>query len=175
MALTNNDIHGNLREYFKTMDLSLFYDDSNYLIYSYDEVDQFDGTRLPTGYWYELKFIKDTVKPEGLGTHAKNEWKGLMQINICVMKSIKTLTASRDFSKESVKKREYDEKMKTAIVSGGVQYIFDNAYAAIAEVMKRGVYINGVRIIKVYNSSAIDNDDYYTMPVTVEWLAHLNN
>lgn len=173
--MTNNDVHNILREKFSEIDLSFFYADDPNVIYAYDEVSQYDQSENPYGYWYEMKFLGDFVTPEALGTSAKNRWKGIMQVNICVEKNIKTKVQQRDFSSESTKKRNYDTKVQTEVANKGVSFIFDNAYAGITDVMKRGLYINGVRIIKVYNSSVIDNDDYYTMPVSIEWQAHLDN
>lgn len=107
------------------------------------------------GYWFEVKHIPVMPRQIEMGQHSMNEWKGIMQINICVYKDI---TARRITHKDK-----------------DVEFYIENAYAKIAEVMKRGVIKDRVHIVKVGKSSAIDNSDYYSVPISIEWYANLSN
>lgn len=111
-----------------------------------------DFKRPNTGCWYALHFLPSQPYQKELGKSGMNEWRGVFQIDVCVLKSIRTITPKF-----------------------GVQDYFDSAYASIAEVMKRGVYKDRVHITGIGNSSAIDNDDYYSMPISVTWYCDLIN
>lgn len=114
---------------------------------------EFEDFQRPTsGVWYALHFLPAQPNVIEIGTDAMNRWSGIFQIDVCVLKSIRTKTPRY-----------------------GVKDYFDTAYAAIAEVMKRGVYKDRVRITGVGRTSAIDNDDFYSMPITVSWYANLEN
>ena len=126
---------------------SLFLDDKSDINYEFEPF-----KRPQTGVWYELHFIPAQPAMAEIGHNAMNEWKGIFQINICVLKTIRTITP------------DY-----------GVQDYVDNAYVSIAEVMKRGVIIDRVHITGVGISSAIDNGDYYSVPISVSWYANLAN
>lgn len=104
------------------------------------------------GCWYALHFLPAQPRQKELGKSGMNEWTGVFQIDVCVLKSVRTLTPNY-----------------------GVQDYFDSAYASIAEVMKRGVYKDRVHITGIGNSSAIDNGDYYSMPISVTWYCNLQN
>ena len=120
------------------------YEDINY------EFEPF--TRPSYGVWYELHFIPSQPLMAEIGHSAMNEWSGIFQINICVLKTIRTITPQF-----------------------GVKDYVDNAYASIAEVMKRGVIKDRVHITGIGISSAIDNGDYYAVPISVSWYANLAN
>ena len=114
---------------------------------------EFEAFKRPTnGCWYELHFLPAQPLMVEIGRTAMNEWSGIFQINICVLKTIRTITP------------QY-----------GVKDYVDNAYASIAEVMKRGVIKDRVHITGVGKSSAIDNEDYYSVPISVSWYANLAN
>lgn len=126
---------------------SLFLDDKSDINY------EFEAFKRPaTGCWYELHFIPAQPVMAELGRNAMNEWSGIFQINICVLKTIRTITPQF-----------------------GVQDYVNNAYESIAEVMKRGVIKDRVHITGIGNSSAIDNGDYYAVPISVSWYANLSN
>lgn len=149
--MVQNGVNDTLIELFESVTMpdgsSLFLDDKSDINYEYEPF-----TRPKNGCWYELHFIPAQPEMAELGRNAMNEWKGIFQINICVLKSIKTITP------------DY-----------GVKEYVDNAYVSIAEVMKRGVIKDRVHITGVGISSAIDNDDYYSVPVSVSWYANLAN
>lgn len=147
--MTEIEVKDALVELFEGIDLTFFKKDIGKKLINY-EYENFE--RPDCGYWYEIRFKTAEPYQKELGKSGRNEWSGFFQVNVVVLKSIRTITP------------EY-----------GVQFYFDTAYAAIAEVMKRGVNYKRVHITKVYDSSAIDNDDRYTMPITVEWYAHLEN
>ena len=111
-----------------------------------------DFQRPTTGVWYALHFLPAQPTVKELGQDGMNNWTGVFQIDVCVLKSIRTKTPKY-----------------------GVKDYFDSAYAAIAEVMKRGVYKDRVHITGIGNSSAIDNGDFYSMPISVTWYCNLKN
>lgn len=120
------------------------YEDINY---------EFEAFKRPSyGVWYELHFLPSQPSMAEIGRSAMNEWSGIFQINICVLKTIRTITPQF-----------------------GVKDYVDNAYASIAEVMKRGVIKDRVHITGIGISSAIDNGDYYSAPISVSWYANLAN
>lgn len=47
-------------------------------------------------------------------------------------------------------------------------------YNEIADLFRSGINIDGVRVTNTYRTSALDDDDYYCLPVTVEWWADLD-
>ena len=47
-------------------------------------------------------------------------------------------------------------------------------YDAIADLFRSGLYINGIRIIRTYRTSALYDDDFTVLPVSVEWWADLD-
>jgi len=126
---------------------SLFLDDKSDINYEFEPF-----KRPKNGCWYELHFIPAQPYMAEIFKNAQNRWEGIFQINICVLKTIRTITP------------QY-----------GVQDYVNNAYASIAEVMKRGVIKDRVHITGVGKSSAIDNDDYYAVPISVSWYANLPN
>jgi len=46
-------------------------------------------------------------------------------------------------------------------------------YDEIASTFRSGLIIEGVRIVRTYKTSALSDDDFYCLPVTVEWTADL--
>lgn len=50
----------------------------------------------------------------------------------------------------------------------------NDRYESIAKLFRSGSYINGVRIIKTSRSSAIEDGDYYVLPVDVSFWADLD-
>ena len=126
---------------------SLFEADKSDINYEFEPF-----TRPASGCWYELHFIPAQPYMAEIFKKAQNRWTGIFQINICVLKTIRTITPQF-----------------------GVQDYVDNAYASIAEVMKRGVIKDRVHITGVGKSSAIDNGDYYSVPISVSWYANLPN
>ena len=111
-----------------------------------------DFTKPENGVWYSIHFLPVMPSQVELGKDGMNEWTGIFQIDVNVTKSVRTLTP----------------KM-------GVKDYFDNAYAAIAEVMKRGVIKDRVHITGIGRTPAYDAWDYYTMPISVSWYANLTN
>ena len=109
-------------------------------------------TRPSTGCWYELHFLPGIPSQLELGKNGMNAWPGVFQINVCVVKTIRTITPQF-----------------------GVEDYVSNAYESIAEVMKRGVIKDRVHITGIGITSAIDNGDYYSVPITVSWYANLPN
>ncbi len=150
--MTQTECEEQLVELFETIDLTFWQEDVGQSLISKEFT---DFTKPECGYWYEIKFIPAQPVQIELGQHSMNEWAEIMQINICVYKDIKT---RRSTHKEN-----------------GVGFYMKYAYAAIAEVMKRGVILNRVHITKVGKSSAIDNGDYYSVPVSIYWYANLAN
>lgn len=126
---------------------SLFETDKSDINYEFEPF-----TRPASGCWYELHFLPAQPLMAEIGRSAMNEWSGIFQINICVLKTIRTITPQF-----------------------GVKDYVDNAYASIAEVMKRGVIKDRVHITGIGISSAIDNGDYYAAPISVSWYANLAN
>ena len=126
---------------------SLFEADKSDINYEFEPF-----TRPASGCWYELHFIPVQPYMAEIFNNAQNRWTGIFQINICVLKTIRTITPQF-----------------------GVQDYVDNAYASIAEVMKRGVIKDRVHITGVGKSSAIDNGYYYSVPISVSWYANLPN
>lgn len=47
-------------------------------------------------------------------------------------------------------------------------------YENIAKLFRSGLIIDGIRIVQTYRTSALDDGDYYVMPVTVSWWADLD-
>lgn len=47
-------------------------------------------------------------------------------------------------------------------------------YDEVAKLFKSGLIIEGVRIARTYRSVSLDNDDYYCLPVSIEWQADLD-
>lgn len=126
---------------------SLFEADKSDINYEFE-----DFNRPRSGCWYELHFLPAQPYMSEIFKNAQNRWSGIFQINVCVLKTIRTITP------------QY-----------GVQDYVNNAYASIAEVMKRGVIKDRVHITKIGKSSAIDNGDYYSVPISVSWYANLPN
>lgn len=50
----------------------------------------------------------------------------------------------------------------------------NSRYDNIAALFRSGSIIDGVRIRRTYRTSALDDGDYYVMPVSVEWQADLD-
>lgn len=150
--MTQTACEESLVKLFKSVDLAFWSEDVGQNLVSV-ELEEF--TKPKCGYWYEVKHIPMQPRQIEFGQHSMNEWQEITQINICVYKDIKTRRSTH--------------------TKYGVDFYMKNAYAAIAEVMKRGVIINRVHITKVGKSSAIDNGDYYSMPISVYWYANLAN
>ena len=55
----------------------------------------------------------------------------------------------------------------------GTQELYQR-YDDIAALFKSGLILEGVRIVRTYRSSALDDDDFYCLPVTIEWQADLD-
>lgn len=150
--MTQIDCEETLTNLFNSIDLFFYTEDVGQEIISYE----FSAFEKPAcGYWYEVKHIPIEPSTPEIFKGAMNKWSGIMQINICVYKDIKT--------------------RRTTHTDKDVYFYMKNAYAAIAEVMKRGVILDRVHITKVGKSSAIDNGDYYSVPISVNWYAHLEN
>lgn len=49
----------------------------------------------------------------------------------------------------------------------------NNRYENIAKLFRSGLIFNGIRIVRTYRTSALDDGDYYVLPVSVEWQADL--
>lgn len=47
-------------------------------------------------------------------------------------------------------------------------------YDELAALFRSGLILQGVRIVKTYRSSAIEDDDYYMLPITIEWQSDLD-
>lgn len=47
-------------------------------------------------------------------------------------------------------------------------------YDAIASLFRSGLYLEGVRVVRTYRTSALDDGDYTVLPVSVEWWADLD-
>lgn len=47
-------------------------------------------------------------------------------------------------------------------------------FNAIAALFRSGLYIEGVRVVRTYRTSALDDGDFTVMPVSVEWWADLD-
>ena len=50
----------------------------------------------------------------------------------------------------------------------------NDRYDEIAKLFRSGINLESVRIIKTYRTSALDDDDYYCLPVTISWWADLD-
>lgn len=50
----------------------------------------------------------------------------------------------------------------------------NSRYNNIATLFRSGSIIDGVRIRRTYRTSALDDGDYYVMPVSIEWQADLD-
>lgn len=150
--MTQVDCENKLTELFSSIDLYFWSEDVGQDLIS-KEMTEFNKPEC--GYWYEIKHIPKDPETTEIGPHSVNKWEQIMQINICVYKDIKTRRSTHT---------EYD-----------VEFYTQNAYNAIAEVMKRGVIIDKVRITKIGKSSAQDGGDYYFVPVSVYWYAFLQN
>lgn len=150
--MTQTDCEHTLEELFRTIDLTFWVEDVGQNLISY-ELEDF--TKPQCGYWYEIKHLPVQPFTPEIFQGAMNKWSGIMQVNICVYKDIKT--------------------RRTTHTDKGVDFYMENAYASIAEVMKRGVILERVHITKVGKSSAIDNGDYYSVPVSINWYSYLTN
>lgn len=150
--MTQTDCEETLLNLFKTIDLIFWPEDVGQNTLS---IEFQNFTRPSCGYWYEIKNLPLQPTTPEIFKGSMNKWSEIMQINICVYKDIKTRRSSHT---------NYE-----------VDFYMKNAYAAIAEVMKRGVILDRVHITKVGKSSAIDNGDYYSMPISVNWYAILTN
>ena len=150
--MTQTECEHKLVELFKTIDLAFWKEDVGQNLIS-EEMTEF--THPQCGYWYEIKQLPAQPTTPEIFKGSMNKWSGIMQINICVYKNIKTRRSTH--------------------TNYGVDFYMENAYAAIAEVMKRGVILDRVHITKIGKSSAIDNGDYYSVPISVNWYAHLTN
>ena len=156
--MVNDKVNDTLISIFETATIddghggkeSLFYDDKHDINYEYEA-----QNRPENGIWYELHFLPAQPYMAEIFKNAMNRWQGIFQINICVLKTIRTNTPNMG--------------------NMGVKDYVDNAYESIAEVMKRGVIKDRVHITGVGRSSAIDNGDYYAVPITVSWYANLPN
>ena len=156
--MVNDVINKTLIEIFEsaTMDdgqggkESLFLPDKSDINYEFEDFSRPDPQ--VTGCWYELHFLPATPYMAEIFKNAMNRWTGIFQINVCVPKTIRTYYPNL-----------------------GVQDFVDNAYNSIAEVMKRGVIKDRVHITGVGRTSAIDNGDYYSVPISVSWYANLPN
>lgn len=49
----------------------------------------------------------------------------------------------------------------------------NNRYESVAQLYKSDTVISGVRIVRSYRTSALEDGDFYVMPVTVEWQTNL--
>ena len=47
-------------------------------------------------------------------------------------------------------------------------------YNELAALFRSGININGVRVEKTFRTSALDDDDFYCLPVTISWWADLD-
>ena len=47
-------------------------------------------------------------------------------------------------------------------------------YNELATLFRSGININGVRVEKTFRTSALDDDDFYCLPVTISWWADLD-
>lgn len=47
-------------------------------------------------------------------------------------------------------------------------------YDEVAAQFRCGLILQGVRIVRTYRTSAVENDDYYMLPVTIEWQSDLD-
>lgn len=47
-------------------------------------------------------------------------------------------------------------------------------YDEIAKLFRSGLILEGVRIVRTYRATSIDDDDYFCLPVTIEWQADLD-
>lgn len=50
----------------------------------------------------------------------------------------------------------------------------NDRYDNIAKLFRSGLFFDGIRINRTYRTSALDDGDYYVMPVSVEWQADLD-
>ncbi len=57
--------------------------------------------------------------------------------------------------------------------NAGIEAINDR-YDNVAELYKSSSFIDGIRIYRTYRTSALDDDDFYVMPVSIEWQAYLD-
>lgn len=163
--MTQTYVRNKLVELFETIEPVLEKNEDGEITNVNYEFEAFDREGHKT--WLELFFIPSPPVQTELGTKGRNTWMGLFQINLCAVKNKLNQVAS------AADEDETEEKPDTSKMS--VQEFFDYNYNAIAEVMKRGVIYKGVRVIKIYNSPARDFGDYFSMPVTVEWQAYLDN
>jgi len=54
----------------------------------------------------------------------------------------------------------------------GIKALNDR-YDNIAQLYRSSGFIDGVRIVRTYRTSALDDGDFYVLPVSVEWQAYL--
>ena len=50
----------------------------------------------------------------------------------------------------------------------------NDRYDNIAKLFRSGLVFEGIRIVRTYRTSALDDGDYYVLPVTIEWQADLD-
>ena len=150
--MTQDVCEETLVDLFKTIDLYFWKEDTKQNLVSYEME---DFTKPTCGYWYEVKHLPNRPSTPEIFKGSMNRWSGVMQVNICVYKDIKTRRSTH---------KEY-----------GVPFYMKNAYATITDVIKRGVIKDRVHITRVGKSSAIDNGDYYSVPISIYWYAHLTN
>lgn len=55
----------------------------------------------------------------------------------------------------------------------GTEELYER-YDEIAKLFRSGLILEGVRIVRTYRSTSIDSDDYFCLPVTIEWQADLD-
>lgn len=55
----------------------------------------------------------------------------------------------------------------------GTEELYDR-FDEIAELFRSGLILEGVRIVKTYRHVSLDSDDYYCLPVTIEWWSDLD-
>lgn len=105
-------------------------------------------------FWYELNFIPAPPTQIELGTSARSRWIGLMQINVCIPKTWGT---------DELYAR-YDEIAK----------LFRSGLIITDKIIEEEVEKPySVRIIKTYRSSAVDDNDFYCLPVIIDWQSDL--
>ena len=97
--------------------------------------------------FFEVFFMPGVPFQSELGTSGRNRCTGIFQINI---------NTPKDWG-----------------VNGTAKV--NDCYDAIASAFRRGDIFDGVRIVKTYRSSARSSGDCYTVPVSVQWWAELEN
>lgn len=150
--MIQNDCEKALVNLLKTSDVFLTKTDQKNMNVWSEPLKEF--TKPSCGYWCEIKHIPAQPYQCELMKYGQNRWQGILQVNLCAYKDFET------------RHPEY-----ATSVNEWVNY----AYTNIAEVMKRGVILDRVHITGVGKSSAIDNGDYYSVPVSINWYATLVN